>query len=128
MTNISGEKLNRITLSILAPLLMVTGIAGYVIPPQYNLLSGAAPYNLFHILFGAIGLLLLNIKGDLLISYFNLGFGVLDLYQFVASVFGLTPIQYFLWMPTDDVLHLVLGIALVLIGFKGIRSRNGETR
>jgi hypothetical protein len=115
-----NKTLNQKTLMVLAPLLMLTGIAGFVIPPQYNLLSGATPYNLFHIIFGAIGLLLTMINNELWASSFNLGFGLIDLYQVLASVVGLTPIQYFYWTYADDVVHVLLGFALVIIGGYGL--------
>ena len=111
------------TLAIFAPLLMLTGIAGFLIPPQYRLMSGETPYNLFHLLFGAIGLFLLTAtKEDLWASVFNFSFGLIDLYQVLASVVGLTPIQYFFWTYFDDVAHVVIGFALVIIGGYGLRK------
>jgi len=121
-----NKTLNQKTLMVFAPLLLLTGIAGFVIPEQYSLMSGAAPYNLFHIFFGAIGLLLTMSKSDLLASSFNFGFGLIDLYQVLASVVGLTPIQYFHWTYVDDVLHVLIGFALVIIGGRGLmRIWNG---
>ena len=117
-----NKTLNQKTLMVLAPLLILTGIAGFLIPQQYNLMSGAAPYNMFHLIFGALGLVLISANNDLLASLFNFGFGVIDLYQLVASVVGLTPIQYFLWTYADDVAHVLLGFALVIIGGYGIRN------
>jgi len=108
---------------IVAPLLLLTGIAGFVLPEQYALMSNATPYNLFHIFFGALGLVLLSAKNDLVASVFNFGFGLLDLYQVLASVVGLTPIEYFHWTYVDDVVHVLLGFALVLIGGYGLRDR-----
>jgi hypothetical protein len=120
--------MNQKTLTILAPLLILTGIAGFVIPEQYSLMSGAAPYNLFHIFFGALGLMVLMTKSELFASVFNLGFGLIDLYQVLASVVGLTPIEYFHWTFADDVLHVLIGFALVIIGGLGLmRIRNGST-
>ena len=116
-----SKTLNQKTLAIFAPILILIGIAGFVIPERYSLTSGAAPYNLFHIFFGAIGLLLLMANSDLLARVFNLGFGLIDLYQAVASVLGLTPIQYFHWTFVDDVLHVLIGFALVIIGGWGLR-------
>ena len=107
---------------IFAPLLMLTGIAGFVIPAQYSLMSNATPYNLFHIFFGAIGLVLLQTKSDLAASAFNLGFGLIDLYQALASAIGLSPIEYFHWTFTDDVAHIILGFALAIIGGYGLRK------
>ena len=118
-----NKTLNRITLAIFAPLLILTGIAGFLIPPRYQMMSGAAPYNMFHLLFGAIGLFLVTAtKSDLWASSFNFGFGLIDLYQVVASIFALTPIQYFFWTYADDVLHVLIGFALVLIGVYGLRK------
>jgi len=117
-----NRTLNQTTLLILAPLLIVTGIAGFALPESYSLMSNAAPYNLFHIIFGAIGLVLLQTKNDLVASGFNLGFGLIDLYQVLASVLGLTPIQHFHWTYADDVVHVILGFALVIIGGYGLRK------
>lgn len=114
--------LNQETLTVLAPLLMLVGIAGFLIPERYSLTSGAAPYNVFHMIFGAIGLLLMSPKNDLLAISFNFGFGLIDLYQVFASIFGLTPIQYFHWTYFDDVAHVILGFALVIIGGYGIQK------
>ena len=120
--------LNQKTLTIVAPLLILTGIAGFVIPEQYSLMSGAAPYNLFHIFFGAVGLLVLMTKSELFASVFNFGFGLIDLYQVLASVVGLTPIEYFHWTFVDDVTHVLIGFALVILGGFGLmRIRNGST-
>jgi hypothetical protein len=117
-----NKTLNQKTLAVVAPLLMLTGIAGFVIPERYSLLSGAAPYNLFHLIFGAIGLVLMVAKNDLWASLFNFGFGLIDLYQVLASVAGLTPIQYFHWTYADDVVHVLLGFALAIIGGYGLRQ------
>ena len=117
-----NKTLNQKTLMILAPLLVLTGIAGFLIPEQYSLLSGAAPYNMFHLIFGALGLVLMSANNDLLASSFNFGFGLIDLYQVLASVVGLTPIQYFHWTAADDVVHVILGFALVIIGGIGLRN------
>jgi hypothetical protein len=122
-TAMENKSLNQITLMILAPLLILTGIAGFVLPDQYSLMSNAAPYNLFHIIFGAIGLLLIQTNNDLVASSFNLGFGLIDLYQVLASMIGLSPIQHFHWTYADDVVHVILGFALVIIGGYGLRSQ-----
>jgi hypothetical protein len=115
-----AKTLNQKTLAIFAPILILIGIAGFIIPERYSLTSGAAPYNLFHIFFGAIGLMLVMTNSELLASIFNFGFGLIDLYQVLASVVGLTPIQYFHWTFVDDVLHVLIGFALVIIGGHGL--------
>ena len=115
-----NRTLNQTTLMIFAPVLILTGVAGFVIPAQYGLMSNATPYNLFHIIFGAIGLVLLQTKSDLASSSFNLGFGLIDLYQVLASVVGLSPIQYFHWTFADDIAHVIIGFALAIVGGYGI--------
>lgn len=117
MTTINAEKLNRTVLTVFAPLLIITGIAGFIVPQQSSLTSGAAPYNIFHIVFGVIGLLMLLSRKA---SFFNLGFGLIDIYQAVASFINLPPKNSFLWTKVDDVLHIVLGLGLFLIGLYGI--------
>ena len=122
-TSIYNTRVNRITLTIFAPLLILVGVAGFVIPAQESLTSGAPPYNVFHVFFGSIGLIILWTRKDSLISLFNLGFGLIDLYQAVASYVNLSPKQYFMWTKADDILHVVLGLALVIIGGYGIVKR-----
>ena len=116
------KTLNQKTLAVFAPILILIGIAGFIIPERYSLTSGAAPYNLFHIFFGAIGLVLAMSNSERLASLFNFGFGWIDLYQALASVLKLTPIEYFRWTFTDDVLHVLIGFALVFIGWYGLRK------
>ncbi|HKZ80851.1 MAG TPA: hypothetical protein VJ124_21440 [Pyrinomonadaceae bacterium] len=116
------ERLNRITLSIFAPLLILVGIGGFLIPPQLSLTSGATPYNIFHILFGVISLLILWSRKQKLVSGFNLGFGLIDLYQAAASYLHLPPRDYFLWTGVDDILHVLIGVILAIIGFYGLSN------
>jgi hypothetical protein len=124
-TKISHKSLNFITLAIFAPVLVLVGIAGFLIPPQQSLTSGAAPYNIFHICFGVLGLLLVFSKRELWLSLFNTGFGLIDLYQAAASFTHLPPEQYFLWTKVDDILHIVIGLILTIIGFYGLLIRQG---
>ncbi len=89
-------------------------------PAEFSLTSGAPPYNVFHIVFGLLGLLLLWSKREWLISAFNAGFGLIDLYQARASYAELPPKQYFLWTRVDDILHVVIGLTLFAIGCYGL--------
>ena len=118
--SIKHKTVNYVTLVIFAPLLIVAGVAGFVIPPEQSLTSGAPPYNVFHIFFGVIGLVVLWTRNERSVSLFNLGFGLIDLYQALASFVHLPPEQYFLWTPVDDILHILFGLALVLIGGYGL--------
>jgi len=108
--------------------LILAGIAGFLVPAQQSLTSGAAPYNVFHIFFGTLGLVVLWTRKESLVSFFNLGFGLIDLYQAVASYANLPPKQYFLWTRVDDVLHILIGLALVIIGCYGVFRRERRNR
>ena len=87
-------------------------------------MSGAPTYNMFHLVFGAIGLLVLFLKNERSAVAFNLTFGLIDLYQAFASVVNLPPKQYFLWTRVDDIVHIMIGLALVAIGIYGLRKRD----
>ena len=114
---------NFVTLAIFAPILILIGIAGFLIPAEYSLTSGAAPYNVFHLCFGSLGLIILWSRREALISFFNAGFGLIDLYQALASYLHWPPQQYFLWTGVDDILHILIGVALVMIGGYGLIKR-----
>ena len=94
-------------------------------PQEFSLTSGAPAYNVFHIVFGLLGLLFLRLRNEWLVSTFNAGFGLIDLYQALASYADLPPKQYFLWTRADDILHVVIGLTLLIIGCYGLqRLRN----
>jgi hypothetical protein len=120
------KSVNFVTLAIFAPVLILAGVAGFLIPAQQSLTSGAAPYNVFHIFFGTFGLIVLWTRKDALVSFFNFGFGLIDLYQALASFANLPPKQYFLWTRTDDILHILIGLALVFVGGFGILKRRRQ--
>src|SRR5436309_1108941 len=105
--------MNYYVLLIFAPLLILTGILGFLIPANKSLTSGEPAYNIFHIIFGALGLGLVLCKCDGGIRAFNIGFGVIDLYQAAASFLHLFPEKQFRWKRADDVLHIVIGAVLV---------------
>jgi hypothetical protein len=114
--------LNYLTLLIFAPILILAGILGFIFPSEKSLTSGAPAYNIFHLVFGSIGLLLVLLKNEKLIRAFNIGFGLLDIYQALASFAHLFPERYFQWKATDDVLHIIIGAALIFIGFYGRKN------
>lgn len=113
--------MNYQVLCVFAPLLVVVGGLGFVLPAHLSLTSGATPYNIFHILFGLVGLGLVRWRQTGPIRTFNLTFGLIDLYQAAASFFDLFPKDYFLWTRADDVLHIVIGAGLVIIALFGDR-------
>ena len=112
-------RLNHYTLLVFAPILILTGVLGLLGPTPGNLMSNAVPYDVFHIVFGVIGLAFVLLKKPQLVRYFNIGFGLIDLYQAVASFADLFPKQSFQSHRGDDVLHIVIGLALVTIGVLG---------
>lgn len=111
--------LNYITLAVFAPILILTGALGFILPE--TLMSGAPAYNIFHIIFGLLGLVLVLSKNSNLIRAFNIGFGLIDLYQALASFLDWFPESYFQWKTADDALHIIIGALLVLIGLFGKR-------
>lgn len=109
--------MNYYVLLVFAPVLILVGILGFIIPAKKSLTSGAPSYNIFHIIFGIIGLALV-IRGETReIGAFNIIFGMIDLYQAAASRLHIFPEKYFRWKPADDILHIVIGVFLVLTGF-----------
>jgi hypothetical protein len=95
-------------------------MAGFLVPAHLSLTSGAPAYNVFHVCFGLLGLLVLWARKERWISLFNAGFGLIDLFQALASYTDLTPKQYFLWTRVDDILHVVIGLTLFIIGCYGL--------
>lgn len=107
-------KLNYFTLLIFAPVLILTGISGFILPD--GLMSNAPAYNIFHIIFGIFGLSCVLSKKDNFIRSFNIGFGLIDLYQALASFMNWFPESWFQWKTADDILHILIGGTLVMIG------------
>ena len=115
------ERLNRLTLSVFAPILILTGLGGLYLPASASPMSNAVPYDVFHILFGSIGVMIVLAKRPKPIALFNIGFGAIDLWQFVAGLAHIVPAQTFALRPADHVAHVVIGAALVVIGALGLR-------
>jgi heme/copper-type cytochrome/quinol oxidase subunit 4 len=111
--------MNYYVLLIFAPILILVGILGFVIPDKKSLTSGAPAYNIFHIIFGITGLIIVLFGPAQYIRAFNIVFGAIDLYQAAASFLHIFPEKQFRWKRADDVLHIVIGAALVLVGLVG---------
>jgi hypothetical protein len=109
-------------LSVFAPLLILTGVLGFVLPPDMSLMSGAAPYNIFHLLAGGFGLGLVLLRQTAGVIGFNLVFGLIDLYQAVAGLTGLFPARFFALRPADHVVHVLIGALLVGVAYLGKRA------
>ena len=100
-------------------MLIGAGVLGFISQVQKGLTIAAPAYNIFHIVFGGLGLILVLIRKEALIRTFNIGFGLIDLYQALASFAHLFPEKYFQWTAADEILHVVIGTALVVVGIYG---------
>ncbi len=116
MSRRADRSLNRLTLWVFGSVLLITGIGGFVIPAEYALMSGAPAYNLFHLAFGGLALGLTVWGGEREAVAFNVGFGVIDLYQLAASLLGWWPVAVIQWTWADDLAHGLIGVALIAIG------------
>jgi len=114
---------NQQVLGVFAPLLLLTGVLGFVLPPEFSLLSGALPYNVFHLVAGAVGLALVLSRQARGAVLFNLVFGAIDLYQAAAGLTGWFPAGLFALRPADHVVHVVIGLFLVGVGHLGLKEQ-----
>ncbi len=87
--------MNFYVLAVFATVLILVGVLGFIIPENKSLTSGAPAYNIFHIVFGFIGLAILFSGLDIMHRAFNIGFGMIDLYQAAASFLGIFPKSLF---------------------------------
>ena len=113
------QDVSRKVLRVFGPMLIITGLLGFLVPSRKALTSGAPAYNIFHLIFGGIGIACATSPRRRPAQAFNIGFGVIDLYQAVASRRGLFPQRWFRWKPADDLLHITIGAALVVAGLCG---------
>jgi hypothetical protein len=109
---------NVVCAGVFGAVLVLAGVLGLV-GPDAGLMSVAVPYDVFHIAFGFVGLGAALSGRPPRAALFNLGFGLVDLYQAVAGLLGLFPAQLFALRPADHVAHVVFGLALVAIGTRG---------
>lgn len=123
----SPKTLNYKVLLVFAPLLILVGILGFIIPKEASFNSGESAYNIFHIFFGIFGLIILLTKRESFIRGFNIGFGLIDLYQALASFLHLFPEQIFKWTRLDDILHIAIGGLLVFVGLYGFKIEKSES-
>ena len=122
------QRRSRWLVLVFAPILILTGIAGFLIPPALSLMSGAPAYNVFHIIAGALGLALGLTGSAAAASAFNIGFGAIDLYQALAGMVAWPPAGVFALRPADHVVHVVLGVLLVTVGWRGRPGASDQLR
>jgi hypothetical protein len=103
---------------LFGPLLVLTGVAGLLLPARLSLMSNAVPYDGFHIAFGMLGIALVVARSARGAALFNAGFGAIDLYQALAGVTGVFPARLFQLKPADHVVHVLFGAVLVVVGVR----------
>jgi hypothetical protein len=113
---------NLQVLTVFAPLLILTGVLGFVLPAELSLMSGAPAYNVFHLLAGAVGLALVLRRAATAAVTFNLVFGCIDLYQALAGLTGWFPARLFALKPADHAVHVLIGFFLVAVGYLGRKT------
>ena len=113
---------NTQVLRFFGPILVITGVLGFVVPARLALMSGATAYNVFHLLAGAVALAIVARGSTAAAATFNLVFGCIDLYQALAGLTGLFPAQLFALRPADHVVHVIIGLFLAGVGYLGKRS------
>jgi hypothetical protein len=113
---------NARLLGAFGPILILTGVSGLLIPPRLALMSGAVPYDLFHIAFGTLGTALVLARRARGIAIFNLAFGLGDLYQAAAGLLELYPAAVFHYKPGDHLAHVLFGLLLAAVGGWGLRG------
>lgn len=111
------QRPNYYALLIFTPILILTGLSGFFF--SNGLMSNAVPYCIFHLVSGIIGLICVWTQKEKLLQSFSIIFGILDLYQALASFMHWFPEAQFQWRLTDDILHIVIGIALIIFGLFG---------
>jgi hypothetical protein len=108
-------KLNTLALGIFSVFIMLLGAIGFLVPKYISVLSNSYAYNLFRVDLGLVGIIM-ALSGDRkIISYGNLGMGIIFFYQASASFLGLYPIQHFQWTIADDILNADIGLVMMLI-------------
>jgi hypothetical protein len=119
----SWQKRNLFVLSLFAPILVLTGALGLILPPNPRLMSNAGPYDIFHIVAGSVGIGLVLARWARGAARFNFVFGLIDLWQLLAGLTGLFPAALFALQPADHIVHLVIGLPLTIVGWLGVRAR-----
>jgi len=108
--------IGRLVVGGFSVLLVGVGVLGFLPAGERGSTSNAPAYNLFHLAFGALGLALAVWGNSSATRAFLVGFGAIDLYQALASRQHWFPEASFRWTPTDDLLHLVIGVLLIAAG------------
>jgi hypothetical protein len=114
---------NRVALVAMVGLLLAAAVLGELGPAGSSLTSVATPYNVFHLIAAAVGLVVFFSGSARAAAGFNFGFGLIDLYQAMAGLWGWAPARLFQLRPADHVIHVVLGAALVAVAMPVLSPR-----
>jgi hypothetical protein len=115
-------------LRVLAAALVAGGVAGFLVPSHLSPISGAAPYNLFHLAAGLMAHAVAITGRPGLVASFNLLFGLFDIWQAVAGPAGVFPAQVFELRPADHLMHGLVGTLLVYVGGRGVAALGAPWR
>jgi Domain of unknown function (DUF4383) len=125
---IAGRSVNGLVALVFGAVFVVVGLSGFLVSgghPAVGTSGGAllglfqvnVLHNLVHLAIGAI-MIAAALRGDRAARLANRGVGVLYLVLFVAGLFLVgTPLNLVALNGGDNILHLVLGVALAGIGF-----------
>ena len=125
---VAGRSLNSLVALVFGAVFVLVGLTGFLVSgghPAVGDTGGAllglfqvnVLHNLVHLGIGA-ALIAAGLRGDIAARAANRGFGVLYLVLFVAGLFLVgTALNIVALNGQDNVLHLVLGLALAGVGF-----------
>ena len=125
---IAGRSLNGLVALVFGAVFVLVGLAGFLVSgghPAVGDTGGAllglfqvnVLHNLVHLAIG-VALIAAGLRGHRPARAANQGFGVLNLVLFLAGLFLVgTPLNIVALNGQDNILHLVLGIALAGVGF-----------
>ena len=125
---VAGRSVNGLVALVFGAVFVVVGLAGFLVSgghPAAGTTGGAllglfqvnVLHNVVHLAIGAV-MIAAGLRGDRPARTANRGFGVLYLVLFVAGLFLIgTPLNLVALNGGDNILHLVLGIALAGVGF-----------
>ena len=108
----------RWTVLAFSVVLLLAGAIPFFVPAG-GATSSAPAYAAFHLAGALFGFAAVAWRRGQFAPLFSLVFGVLDLYQALASAASWFPKDLFGWTPVDDGLHWVLGAVLILLGATG---------
>ena len=119
----AAARWNRRVLRWFGPVLLAAGALGFLLPASLSFTSVAPAYNLFHLAAGVTAVLVTRSGSATGAAVFNFGFGLIDLWQAAAGVLGLFPAALFALGLGDHLVHVLIGTALTVLGWKGLRAR-----